>query len=178
MLINFVNKILSLGTIVSQIFIIWVILHLIFFRKSKNPLSEFVTKHWMALSFTVALASVAASLFYSEIAGFEPCFLCWYQRIFMYPLVILLFIALLKKYAGIVDYVLPLAVIGGAISLYHNIIYYYQGGLPTPCQALGQVSCVKLYVFEFGYITIPVMALTGFALIIIFTVFAKTKKYN
>ncbi|OGN02917.1 MAG: hypothetical protein A2655_02580 [Candidatus Yanofskybacteria bacterium RIFCSPHIGHO2_01_FULL_43_42] len=136
---------------------------------------KFFIKHAILFAFLVALTATLGSLFYSQIMGFEPCELCWFQRIFMYPLVILFGIALYKKQDHIIDYTLSLAVVGGAISLYHNYIYYYKKGLAANCQLAGidVVSCIKLYISEFGYITIPLMALTAFALIIIFLVLRK-----
>lgn len=168
---DFINKFLSLGTILSQIFILCAVLYVIFFRKTKNAVTEFIGKYGLLLAFIMAVVSMAFSLFYSNVVGFPPCELCWFQRIFMYPLVFLLGLALIKKGYHIVDYALALAIIGGGISLYHNYMYYYNQGLNVFCELGGmQVSCVKRYVFEFGYITIPLMALTAFAMIIIFLI--------
>ncbi len=188
MLVNVVNKLLSLGVIASQIFIVAVFLWFLFFRKTQNVITEFMSNHGLRLAFAVALLSMSGSLFYSQIAGFAPCDLCWFQRFFMYPLVFLLGFGLIKP-AGfsenqsiaprdvkIINSGLILSAIGGLISLYHNYMYYYNGGLNVFCQLSGiQVSCVKRYVFEFGYITIPMMALTAFVLIIIFLLFKKYK---
>ncbi len=173
-LIELANKKLAIETIIAQLFIIWAILHLFFLRKKFVAVTDFFGKYGLLFAFLISLGAVASSLFYSQIAGFEPCELCWFQRIFMYPLLILTALALIKKDRKIADYILPLAAIGGVISLYHNYIYYYNGGLNLSCQLGGMViSCTKRYVFEFGYITIPMMALTGFTLIIIFMVFSK-----
>jgi disulfide bond formation protein DsbB len=169
MLVDIVNKLLGIGIILSQLFIVAAVLYVIFFRKHQYPLVTFIKKHGLTLAFSTVLISVLGSLFYSQIAGFAPCDLCWFQRIFMYPLVLLLGIALWRKDSRIADYGLILAIIGGLISLYHNYVYYYNRGLNVFCQLGGaQVSCIKRYVFEFGYITIPMMALTAFALVIIF----------
>ena len=176
---DFVNKLLSLGVIFSQAFILGAILYVIFFRKTKNVVTEFIGKRGLLLAFIFALISMAGSLFYSNVVGFPPCELCWFQRIFMYPLVFLLGLALIKRESRIADYALLLAIIGGAISLYHNYMYYYNQGLNVFCQLGGmQVSCVKRYVFEFGYVTIPLMALTAFALIIIFLVAHRLQNKN
>ena len=70
----------------------------------------------------IALVASLGSLYFSEVLLYVPCELCWYQRILMYPLVILLGIAAVKKDAGIVTYVLPLSIIGGSISIYHYLI--------------------------------------------------------
>ena len=175
--LDLVNKLLSLGTIGSQVFLLLAIIFLLFFRKQKNNIAEFIGQHGLVLAFITALVATLGSLFYSGGAGFEPCPLCWWQRIFMYPLVVLFAIALIKKDSRIIHYALALSLMGGAVSLYHNAVYYSNGGLTLPCQALGNgVSCIKRYVFEFGYVTIPVMALTAFALIIVLLIWVKLQK--
>lgn len=178
-LLFFLNKLFSLAVIAGQIGVALAIAYFALFRHVKNVVTEFLGRHGMLLAFLVALGSVAGSLFYSEIAGFTPCDLCWFQRIFMYPLVFLLGWALIKKDRTIIDYALALSVLGGLISLYHNYMYYYNGGLNAFCQLSGaQISCIKRYVFEFGYVTIPLMALTAFLVIIIFLVLAKLGRKN
>jgi disulfide bond formation protein DsbB len=173
MLIQTVNKILSVLTIGSQIFIFLGFIQYLFFRKLiGNPLIRSFSKNGLFFALIIAVVATAGSLFYSEIAGFEPCKLCWFQRIFMYPLVILLGLACIKKDLKFTLYPSALAGIGASISLYHNFIY---SGIITDgnssifqCQPFGLgVSCAKNYVLEFGYITIPLMALTAFLLIIL-----------
>lgn len=173
-LISTVTLLLSLGTILAHIFIALVLVWYFLLQESFKPVADYLSKHGILIAFKIAVISMLASLFYSNVAGFAPCELCWFQRIFMYPLVVLLGMALWKKDVKIVEYALPLSVIGFIISLYQNYIYYFNNGLDAYCQAGGTlVSCVKRYVFEFGYISIPIMALTGFALIIIFLLFQK-----
>lgn len=175
MLISTVNQILSVVIIASQIFLVAGVVYFFLFRKSENnPLISFFGKYGMLLALLVVLGSIAASLFYSNYAGFAPCVLCWWQRIAMYPLVILLGMGLYRRDTNIIDYALTLSLIGAAIALYQN--YLGWGGTSLfPCDALGiAVSCTKRYVFEFGYITIPMMALTGFALI---TAFLSVQRY-
>jgi disulfide bond formation protein DsbB len=91
----------------------------------------------------------------------------------MYPLVFLSGLALIKKDHRIVDYLLTLSVVGFFISLYQNYLYYTNSGLKTICQIGGGVSCVKRYVLEFGYVTIPLMALTAFVIITMILVLQK-----
>ena len=93
----------------------------------------------------------------------------------MYPQVILLGIAMLRKARSISYYIIPLSVIGAAISIYHYIIQRLD--YASSCAADG-VSCASKYIFNFGYITIPVMALTAFLLIIIFVYFSKAGSKN
>ena len=172
--VSFVNEKLAIETILAQLFILSAIAYLLFFRKKHNYVINFIRKYALLFAFLISLVATLGSLFYSQIAGFTPCELCWLQRIFMYPLVILLGLALIKKDSHITDYALSLSVIGGLISLYHNYMYYYNSGLNVFCILGGKgTSCIKRYVFEFGYVTIPLMAFTAFSLIIIFLIFQK-----
>ena len=163
-MIIIVNQILATLTIFSHIFLVFGIGYFLFFHKDKNnPIIQFFSRNGIALAFFVSLFATVISLFYSDVAGFEPCKLCWFQRIFMYPQVFILGLSWFKKDHKIIDYALTLAIIGGLFALYHNYIYY--GGTSFfPCDALG-VSCAKRYVLEFGYITIPLMSLTSFLLL-------------
>lgn len=117
------------------------------------------------LAFIVSFAAVAGSLVYSNFIGYEPCVLCWWQRVLLYPVPILLAVALLAK-ETITKYVLAFTVPGAALAAYH---YYGQmfniSALPCAVPVAGGVSCASRYVFEFGYITIPMMSFTVFALV-------------
>jgi disulfide bond formation protein DsbB len=173
-LVEFANIKLAIETILAQIFIIASVIYILFLRKQFPKVLAWIGNYGILLAFLASLAATTGSLFYSEIAKFTPCDLCWFQRIFMYPLVILLGMALWKKDRRILDYALGISIIGWIISLYQNYIYYSNGGLSAICKVgSGSVSCVVRYVLEFGYITIPVMALTAFSLVIMFLVFAK-----
>ncbi len=173
-LLDFVNKKLALETILAQLWIVFSIVYILFLRKQFPKVLERVGRYGLLLAFLASLVATTGSLFYSEIAKFTPCDLCWFQRIFMYPLVILLGMALWKKDRHVLNYVLGLSMVGWVISLYQNYIYFYNGGLGAICKVGGgSVSCVVKYVGEFGYVTIPVMALTAFSLVIIFLIFAK-----
>ncbi len=177
--ISFVNHSLAVFTLGAHLFLILGGLYFLLSRRSEaNHIISFFRRNSLALAFIVTLASTAASLFYSEVAGFEPCYLCWFQRIFMYPQVVLLGMALARKEFKIVNYSLVLALLGGLVSLYHNYIYY-GGSSPLPCNAFGLgASCLRVYVLEFGYITIPLMALTGFLLLIFFLLLARSHYKN
>ncbi|AWC27634.1 disulfide oxidoreductase [Bacillus cytotoxicus] len=106
------------------------------------------------------------SLYFSEIMKFEPCVLCWYQRIFMYPFVLWLGIAIAKKDYRIASYSLPIASIGACISLYHYGIQKISA-LSEVGAVCGRVPCTGEYINWFGFITIPFLALIGFMTIII-----------
>ena len=172
-LISTVNQTLVILTIAGQIILAVLIASLVI--KRDQPLN-FFAKNVLAFSFLVALTATLGSLFYSEIAGYEPCKLCWFQRIFMYPQAILLGLAWLKKDHSIILYSLALSVIGALIAGYH---YLLQIGLvpSVNCSAVGySISCSKRFVMQFGYITIPIMSLTAFLLIIIFMAILKKEK--
>ena len=131
-------------------------------RKFRDRLFSRLSKHATAFAFAVALASTLFSIYYSEIAHYEPCRLCWYQRIMMFPQAILLGIALFRKDKGIFSYIVPMSVIGAAIAAYHYLIQVTD--LSVACSATS-VSCSSSPFFAYGFITIPFMALTGFLLI-------------
>ena len=76
------------------------------------------------VAWTTTLVATLGSLFFSEVMNFVPCELCWYQRIFMYPIVFILTTGILLRDKRIVFYALPLCVIGLTISIYHNLLYY------------------------------------------------------
>jgi disulfide bond formation protein DsbB len=121
---------------------------------------------WLFISWIVSFIAVMGSLFFSEILQYIPCELCWFQRIFMYPLVIILGIAYAKKDYEVYKYTLPLSVIGSMISLYHYSIQKisFLGDRSISC---GVVPCTGEYINWLGFITIPFLAFTAFILILI-----------
>ena len=119
----------------------------------------------LPLALLVAAVSMAGSLYLSEVADFVPCNLCWYQRIAMYPQVVLLGVAWLRRDEGIKVYSLTLAVIGATISVFHVLVERFpwlegSGGVCDPAN-----PCTIRWVEELGFITIPTMALSAFVLI-------------
>lgn len=163
-----INQVLSLATIAGQVVFVVVFLSLILNQKK---VLAFVARHAILFSFLIAVASLIGSLFYSEISGYEPCNLCWLQRIFIYPQVVLLGMALWKRDRNVADYSIALSVIGAAIAGYQTLLQ--MGVAPgLPCAAYS-ASCAQRFVLEYGYITIPVMAFTAFSLMIIFMICQK-----
>jgi disulfide bond formation protein DsbB len=120
----------------------------------------------LLLAWVAALIATIGSLYFSEVLHYIPCTLCWYQRIFMYPLAILLGIAFYRNDNGIVNYALPLSVVGMMISGYHialqKIPYLQQFEM---CKS--GVPCSKDYINWFGFVTIPVLAFVAFSIITI-----------
>ena len=126
-------------------------------------LSEFLEDYGGWLAFVVALVATLGSLYYSEIAGYLPCRLCWYQRILMYPLVIVTLVGALKRDEYLPAYVLPLSLIGLLVSGYHVLME--KGVFPPSATCAADVPCNITYVNYLGFITIAVMAFTAFLLI-------------
>lgn len=120
--------------------------------------------------FTISIIALFGSLYYSEIRGFVPCTLCWYQRILMYPLVLISAIAIAQKNASIALTTAIFAFIGTGLSLYHYGIQKLSF-LRESAPSCGNVSCTGQYVNYFGFITIPFLAFTAFLLITIISLF-------
>jgi disulfide bond formation protein DsbB len=113
----------------------------------------------------VAIVSTLGSLYYSEIADFPPCRLCWFQRIGMYPLAAILLIAALRRdIRGGALYGLPLAAFGAIVAIYHIYIEYHPEAETAGCK-IG-APCTTKWIDKLGYVTIPVLALTAFLAII------------
>jgi disulfide bond formation protein DsbB len=136
---------------------------------------KWVKNNILYIAWTLSLLAVLGSLYFSNVRGFPPCVLCWYQRIFMYPLVLILGVGILRKDRNVAYYVLPLSIIGLLISLYHNLLYYRI--IPesaAPC--VSGVSCTTKFIEYFGFVTIPLLSLLGFlAINICMLIYLKTK---
>jgi hypothetical protein len=130
--------------------------------------------HDVALPLATAIAAVATggSLFLSEVAGYLPCTLCWYQRIAMYPLTVVLGVAAIRRDRQVWATAVPLASIGGAISVWHLVVER-NPSLAGACDATA--PCTILWVQEFGFLTLPAMALSAFLAIIVLTLIARTQ---
>ncbi len=125
---------------------------------------KFLSKNILYIAFTQALVATLGSLFFSEVMHWTPCVLCWYQRIAMYPLVIIFGVGILLKDKIVQYYAWPLIVIGWLIAAYHNLLYY--NILPeaaAPCAA--GLSCTTKFFAWFGFITIPLLSLTAFTIL-------------
>lgn len=162
-------------TLLSNIVFVLIFILIIFENRVKNLIYNFVNKYILELLFVVSVGSLIASLGYSNIMNFPPCELCWIQRIFLYPQTIFSFIGIIKKDKNIVSYLLPLSILGAIVSFYHSLVQWGLGGSLLGCTSTGG-ECAKVYVLEYGYITIPFMALTAFIyLIAISLIYYKSK---
>lgn len=157
-MISTIQTFLPYGVVISHALIIILFLAILFRNSWGRDIVNYVGKHAIVIGFLVALSAIGGSLFYSELVGFPPCVLCWWQRVFLYPQVLLFAVALWKRDRGVFAYSTALATFAGILALYHSYVYWGGESL-LPCTALGG-ACSKIYVMEFGYITIPTMSLT------------------
>lgn len=164
-MISSLPGLITTAVFISNMVIIIVVALFLFSAKSKKYILEHLQNRPLEHIFIVSLAATLGSLMLSDVIGYPPCDLCWFQRIFMYPMVIMSFIALVRKEKHIIYYVLPLSIIGGAIAFYQSYIQWGGTHSLLPCTLDGG-ACGKLYVYAYGYITIPFMALFVFAYVI------------
>lgn len=140
-----------------------------------TSLTGLLSTYGLYFAWLVALVATAGSLYFSEVRNFIPCALCWWQRIFMYPIVFVLGVASFRQDKSATVYALPLAVIGGLIAIYHIILQNTNWlGAPQGC-AVG-VPCSAKYINWLGFISIPVLALTAFVLITGFLLMSRSVK--
>ncbi|UVI28927.1 disulfide oxidoreductase [Paenibacillus spongiae] len=132
-------------------------------------------EYTLYMAWIVAVVATLGSLYFSEIRGYIPCELCWYQRILMYPLSIILGIAAYNTETSIKKYVLPLSIFGGFISLFHYLEQKVPGFASIkPCTQ--GVPCNIDYINWLGFITIPFLALIAFTLITVLMILTKSEK--
>jgi disulfide bond formation protein DsbB len=130
----------------------------------RTQAAEAVAPSALTLAFLVATVCMAGSLYFSEVAHFQPCHLCWLQRFCMYPLVAILGIAAWRNATAVRPYAGALALIGACISTYHVALERHPEWESSVCDPKN--PCTLIWVKRLGYLTIPTMALSGFALII------------
>jgi disulfide bond formation protein DsbB len=165
------------GQVVVALFLLIGLLALLGVRAPLAGLRRLLWGYELWGGFVVASIATGGSLFYSEIAGFTPCELCWYQRICMYPLSILLLLFAWNGENRVARYLLPLPVVGAGVSIYHMLIQYNAINEPTACVVSAPGGCGTNWIAgrpdaSFGYLSIPTLALTGFLLLIGFLVLA------
>lgn len=160
---------LGIGVIILQVSAIGlIVLHIN--KNSRGKFYQFIEDRKFLLAFLLAFVAVLGSLFYSEVIGLEPCFFCWWQRICIYPLALILGISLWSKdHEVIKKYAIILAIIGGIFGIYHYLVEKFSFIAATvDCSATGAVSCSISPVNVFGgYVTIPMMSLTILVVIIL-----------
>lgn len=170
--VAFVTYALSTLTVIADIGIISVAVSAAFRIRGAWAPHRFLRTHAVPCAFFVSLFAVFTSLFYSEVAGFAPCSLCWIQRAFMYPLPFIFLFVWIKRDRRAESIAFVFALIGAAVAAYNWFIQ--SGGTAfVPCPPTGE-SCARVFFTQFGYVTIPVMSLTAFALIIALTAFRRS----
>ena len=163
-----------LGVVAQVLAVLLVVIALLAAFGVRGPLDflrEILWGYELWCAFAVAAIATGGSLFFSEIAGFVPCELCWYQRICMYPLSILTLLGALMNDRRMARYLLPFPVIGAGISVYHLLV---ENGVVEQQQAclVTAGGCATKWINEFGYMTIPTLALSAFALVFAFLLLA------
>lgn len=117
------------------------------------------------LAFLVALTATVGSLYFSEVADFVPCRLCWFQRIAMYPLTVILLVAAIRGDRNVRWYVAPIAALGGLVSAYHYLVEW-RPSLEGGACGVGP-SCADVWFRELGFVSLAFMALSGFFAILV-----------
>ena len=142
-------------------------------RTAYRGLHDAIAPHALGLAWVVAALATAGSLYFSEIAGFEPCTLCWYQRIAMYPLVVVLGVGMRARDGSAVLAARALALLGAIVAGYHVALEWIpalDGGACDPTN-----PCTLVWFRTFGFISLPTLALTAFVLILTFLAFRPTR---
>ena len=112
----------------------------------------------------IAFVSTLGSLFFSYVMEFAPCVLCWYQRICLFPLVLILARGLFPFDPKASKYALPLAGVGWCLAAYHSLLY--AEWIPADMQPCTQgVSCTEVHIKLFGFLSIPYLSLIAFTLL-------------
>jgi disulfide bond formation protein DsbB len=164
-----VNLILASLAVVGQALVVGAVLLFLASRVSASGraaldgLRAVAGRGALGLAGFVAVLATAGSLYYSEVAGFVPCTLCWYQRIAMYPLIVLIPVAALRADRMAALTIVPISGIGLGLSFYHHYLERFQPEGSQFCQA--GAPCTVRWIWEFNYISIPILSMTAFALI-------------
>lgn len=134
-------------------------------RRARDGMCDLLSETGLWLAWLVALTATLGSLYYSEVAHFLPCKLCWFQRIGIYPLAVVLLIAALRRDRAIRFYAIPVAAISAAISTYHYQLERFPTQASPSCSV--EAPCTVVWVWRFHYISIPMMALSAALLVIV-----------
>ena len=137
----------------------------------------FVTKNIAWIGIMISVGAMLLSLVYSNIIGYPPCTLCWYARILLYPQFIIFLMYLNKNNdrKTLLNVSIVMSFLGIIVTTYHSLITYV-GNSPFPCDAV--VSCTQRFVYQYGFMTIPLMACISFVALVICTFYAKRNIKN
>ena len=163
---------MALGTLVLDVGLVIKVLGLFYAPTRVRILQG--ERRWGLLSiFILSTLAVAGTLIMQYAGNLQPCLLCWWQRVFMYPIPLISLIAIIKdqKISDIADYILTLSVFGFVVALYQHLLQILPAGALIPCDASD--DCAIRSVFEFHFITIPWMAVTVFATLFLVALLAR-----
>jgi disulfide bond formation protein DsbB len=153
------------GLVLAGLLLLTGLLWLSGHRLPLRTLRRWIWGYELWLAFLVAAVATGGSLFFSEVAHFIPCELCWFQRICMYPLSITTLLMALADDHRAARYLLPLPLVGAGVSTYHLLV---ENGVVKQAQACllsAPGGCATKWINEFGFVTIPTLALTAFVLV-------------
>lgn len=175
-LIENTNYLFALGTVSLQVLSVALIAVLLFQKRVPlfREIAAQVTAWGLWAAFAVSFSASVMAIFYSDVIGFDACPLCWWQRVFLIPQILLLGLAAWKRDAYMAEYSIILSVFGAGIALYQHVLQMMPGS-GLPCPATG-TSCALRIVFEFGYITLPLMAFSVFVFLIIVMLFVRGQR--
>jgi disulfide bond formation protein DsbB len=160
------------GQVLAGLLLLVGLAWLVGLRAPGDGVRRLVEGYELWLVFLVSSVATGGSLFFSEIAGFIPCELCWYQRICMYPLTIVTLLAAIANDRRVGRYLLPLPLVGAGVSIYHLLVENGVVHQAQACLLSAPGGCATKWINEFGYMTIPTLALTAFVLCAEFLVLA------
>lgn len=132
-----------------------------------DAITQLIGADALRIAALAAVVATVGSLYFSEVRNFQPCNLCWFQRIGMYPLAVLLVVASITNDRRIGRYIFPLAFAGAAVSIYHYQLERFPQQESISCSK--EIPCTTIWFEAFGYITLPMLALSAFALISMLT---------
>lgn len=173
------NYLIALGAVGMQFGAV-VLVALFFLRKRFPDLEDIASlaRKWgLWIAFLAVSFATVMSLYYSEVLGFAPCGLCWAQRVFIYSQVVLFALALWKRDRAIADYSIALSIIGSVFGFYQH--YLQMGGtdiLPCPATISLATDCATRILFEFGYVTYPMVAVSLFGFLVALMLFVREKR--
>lgn len=158
-IVHYFNILVGAGAIVLQVLSVAALVLLVL--KKENRFLDLIKNNFIQIGFFITFPAILVSTFYSEVVGFLPCFHCWVQRIFIFPQAFIFAVGWVRREVSVFWYSVPLTIFGLADAIFLNYKYYFNPS-GDPCDASG-VSCVQHLVSEFGgYVSIPMLALSGF----------------
>jgi disulfide bond formation protein DsbB len=135
-------------------------------NRGATELGRAISDAGVWLAFVVAATATLGSLYFSDVANFVPCRLCWFQRVAMYPLSVILLVGAIRREVAVRWYAGPLALIGLVVASYHTLIEWRPELDSGACEAFGP-SCTDVWFREFGFVSLATMSLVGFLTILL-----------